>query len=973
MNDREGRSRPQDGKPARVPERTAEPGQSEEEKSDLEPTRSGAGERPEVDPTIQIDPTMSYGADATESAPKPSASKETVLMPSTKPVAPKEGQVIANRFIVRRLLGQGGMGRVYAVQDKQIEGRDVALKVLLPKYSKNAQFRKLFFQEVRAAQGFVSEYICQVRDTGETEDGSLFLTMDLIEGESLRGLLDREKVLGARQALEITRQVLMGLQSGHDKGFVHRDIKPPNVMLRASEPKTDDNPYGVAARLLDFGIAGLASEIDERSRAGTVMYMSPEQAAGERLDPRSDLFAVGVLLFEMLSGHRPFEGSSTRALVQSVLETNLTERLSEIPNLSKAVRRLLERALQKERDKRFQSANEFAEAIEASSAYKLPKEVPRWAYAGLGVLFVAAGAEAFMLQQASGENRTLSDQVQRATAEQLAAVKKAEAEKYSEIVSLEARRNALEGERDEWKNKYDSAEQGRIEVQGKLDNLSTDLSSKTDDKSQWDAQIDDLKGQLQSERDAKSNLSERLTKLEDSEKIWRERAEKAEAAKDEALRTASPMGQLAMTFDRVCDLVEQGLGQQALKSLQKAQDAGIFAKAGIDGADMVSSLAQSAALVHTYRNSALNGGTPQLRDIVEAGRYLTLAEKEAPSFALEGAAWIDFQSAGQKKPDRSARAGEIAKSLRKAVDGEMAKTTQDDASDAAAIDLSKLSRDATAIFAHADRYGCKEHLSKAAEKLVDELRSSVAPNQVLDVERLQSCSALPEWVKRFDQSHFSLDAARTADLRAFEFAQRWYGESNGAAKLEWNFAAPPVPTAPTSDWRQVLYLEWQLGREKANFPIKPGRTVYFRRTEPKKALAWDSISSLKLSRLELEYQAFDEQGFQVGTPDERELEFVEGVLRIKGSDKVIVDLRGHGPTYTVVPFPIPPESLVIPSSLVGETDARKFRDYLKSHPQACLAVVETSQVRWFSPEFGLVVDEISGGRRREVVSASSIQ
>ncbi|MCY3000528.1 MAG: serine/threonine-protein kinase, partial [Planctomycetota bacterium] len=184
-----------------------------------------------------------------------------------------DGQVIGARFVVQKELGAGGMGAVYAVKDTKIEGRSVALKVLLPKYSRNTQFRNLFFQEVRAAQNFVSEHICQVRDTGETEDGRLYFTMDMIEGESLRGMLDREKLLGPRHALEITRQMLLGLQSGHEKGFVHRDVKPSNVMLAARIPKTDTNPNGVGVRLLDFGIAGIASEIDEGSRAGTVMYM----------------------------------------------------------------------------------------------------------------------------------------------------------------------------------------------------------------------------------------------------------------------------------------------------------------------------------------------------------------------------------------------------------------------------------------------------------------------------------------------------------------------------------------------------------------------------------------------------------------------------------------------------------------------------------------------------------------------------
>ncbi|HTF88695.1 MAG TPA: protein kinase [Planctomycetota bacterium] len=971
MNDNtEGTPRPRDEKKRRpdpIPNVPARKGHS-----DTELTASGSGLGGALEPTVQMDNTESYVAGGTNSQ-KSEASSDSLLQPALKPAAPKEGQVIANRFVVRRLLGQGGMGRVYAVQDKQIEGRDVALKVLLPKYSKNVQFRKLFFQEVRAAQGFVSEFICQVRDTGETEDGSLFLTMDLIEGESLRTMLDREKVLGARQALEITRQVLLGLQSGHEKGFVHRDIKPPNVMLLNSVPKTDENPYGVAARLLDFGIAGLASEIDERSRAGTVMYMSPEQAGGERLDPRSDLFAVGVLLFEMLSGHRPFEGSTTRALVQSVLETNLTARLSEIPNLSKPVRKLLERALQKERDKRFQSAGEFAAAIERSAAYKLPKEVPSWAYAGLAVLLIAAGGEAFVLKQQSGDVESLKGELQNATAAQLAAVKKAEDQKDVAIRERDGKLATLSDDRDGWKNKFDQTDAARIELQAKLDSTINAAASESEDNTQWDEQIADLKGQLQSERDAKSSLSERLTKLEDSEKIWRERAGKAERDRDAALKRASPQGQLAMTFDRVCELMETNLGQQALKALDNAKQEGVFAKPGVDGADTVVSLVSAAAKVHTYRESVQAGGAPQLRDIVEARRLLDSAEKGAPNFTIEAADWVGFQFDGQQTRDRAERARAITDALKKEVATALAASTQEDSADAAKIDLSRLGSDSKAIFVHADRYGCKEHLSAAAQKLVDQLRAQAATSDQLELDKLRKFTTLPEWSKRLEEGHYTLDASRAADLRSFEFAQRWYADEGPSAKLEWNFAAPAAPTAPTSDWRQVMYLQWQLGQDKANFPIKPGRSLLYKQSGAKKSPAWDKVSYKGPTRFTVEYQAFDDQGFQIGTPDEWGFEFVDGALRVKGAEVPIVDLHARGPGFSVVPFPATAEGLIIPPSLASDSELRKFREYVKSHPLACLAVVETGHERWFSPDFGQVLDQIPGGVRRELVSASSVQ
>ena len=687
-----------------------------------------------------------------------------------------------------------------------------------------------------------------------------------------------------------------------------------------------------------------------------------------------------MLLFEMLSGHRPFEGSTTRALVQSVLETNLTARLSEIPNLSKPVRKILERALQKDRDKRFQSAGEFAEAVTSSAAYKLPKEVPVWAYAGLGVLFVAASAEAFVLSQKSGEVDGLNKQISAAQAEQLTAVQKAKDIKDQEIRGKEAllaeqvvKSDKLLGERDEWKNKYAAVDAQRIEIQGKYDTNVADAASKSTDKSQWDEQIADLKGQLQSERDAKSSLSERLGKLEDSEKTWKERASTAERARDEALKAASPQGQLAMTFDRICELAEKDLGQQALKTLLSAQDGGVFAKAGVDGADTVASLAQAAARVHTYHEALRSGGTAVLRDMVEARRFLDTAEKGGPSFALEAAGWIDFQFAGQEMQDRPKRALALSTRLKQDVGNALAASAKEDSADAAAIDLSKLASDASAIFAHEDKFACKDHLSRAAGVLVDQLRQQAAPGNVLDVERLRTFKTLPEFTQRLRQAQFALDASKTADLYAFEFAQRWYGEFNPTEKLEWNFAPPAVPSAPTSDWRSVMYLQWQLAGDKSNLPIKLGRSLLYRYSEPKKTPTWTRVSCRGSSRFVVEYQAYDDAGFQVGTADEREFEYVDGALRVKGSEVPIVDLHARGPSFSVVPFPVQSAELAIPSTLASEAELHKFREFLKAHPQACLAVKETGKDRWFSPEFGLVFDEIQGGLRRDLVSSTGVQ
>jgi serine/threonine protein kinase len=368
---------------------------------------------PASDPDLPTYVSKSKGA-----AASPSSKKDTPTSGNHKglPTGLEAGTVFGGRFEVVSLLGKGGMGAVYRVRDRQVDKREVALKVLRSRYSEDAQFRDLFFREIRTAQGFVSEHVVQVRDCGQLQDGQLFLTTDLVEGESLGDLLKREKALAPRHALEITRQILLGLQSGHEQGFIHRDVKPQNVMLAARVAKTETNPYGVQALLLDFGLSGLAEEMDGEQAAGTPQYMSPEQVNGQRLDPRSDLFAVGVCLYEMVSGRRPFGGKTVAEVTSSVLETDMAPMIERLDGIGKPVKKLLRKALQKEREKRFPSASAFIEAIEKSAAFRAEEGVPRWVALSAGLFFVTtAGAGVFAFDQYTTAN-TLRDERDRLAA-----------------------------------------------------------------------------------------------------------------------------------------------------------------------------------------------------------------------------------------------------------------------------------------------------------------------------------------------------------------------------------------------------------------------------------------------------------------------------------------------------------------------------------------------------------------------------
>lgn len=333
----------------------------------------GRGDGAGGDLPSDVEPTLPSGAGGGTSAPR------------RRSKAAPTGELISDRFEVIAPLGEGGMGRVSLVRDRQIEGREVALKEIHTRWSESDEFRRLFFQEIRAAQGFVSEHVVQVRDCGELPTGTLFVTMDHVDGESLRQLLERERTLAPRHALEIARQILLGLASGHGKGFVHRDMKPSNVMLQARTPKTDANPHGVRVKLLDFGLAAFGAELDRDLGAGTPRYMSPEQSAGDRLDARSDLFSVGVMLYEMIAGALIFDGSTAKEVQSALIEVDPAPLIRQLEGVDKPIKKILQRALQKDREKRFASASDFVAAIEGSSSFKEERAASGWALGLAGV------------------------------------------------------------------------------------------------------------------------------------------------------------------------------------------------------------------------------------------------------------------------------------------------------------------------------------------------------------------------------------------------------------------------------------------------------------------------------------------------------------------------------------------------------------------------------------------------------------
>jgi len=271
-------------------------------------------------------------------------------------------------YQILSLLGKGGMGEVYRARDSRL-GREVAVKVLPPIFAADADRLRRFEQEARTAGMLNHPNILTVYDVG-THEGSPYLVSELLEGQTLRGVIEGT-ALSPRQALDYARQVALGLAAAHEKGVVHRDLKPENLFITRDE----------RLKILDFGLAKLtqpkvASEsLTEAPTAsgqtqsgvilGTAGYMSPEQVRGPSVDHRSDLFAFGAILYEMLTGRRAFRRNSAVETMNAILTEEPPDLAETNQSISPALARVVRRCLEKNPERRFQSASDLAFALES--------------------------------------------------------------------------------------------------------------------------------------------------------------------------------------------------------------------------------------------------------------------------------------------------------------------------------------------------------------------------------------------------------------------------------------------------------------------------------------------------------------------------------------------------------------------------------------------------------------------------------
>ncbi|HLV21819.1 MAG TPA: serine/threonine-protein kinase [Polyangiaceae bacterium] len=281
------------------------------------------------------------------------------IEPPPEPVDPLVGTTIDGRYQIIKVLGQGGMGVVYTAKHAML-GKRLAIKVLKSDVSKDQEIIARFRQEAQSASAIGSQHIIDISDFGALPDGSTYFVMEYLDGVELTKAIEEQRPMPASRVVHIAKQLCDALGAAHERGIVHRDMKPENVFLIG-------DPTAPFVKLLDFGISkqqnGTAALTRTGMIIGTPAYMAPEQARGAHVDHRVDVYAVGAILYRALTGRCPFEAEDPPAVLTAVLTAEPVRPRTLVPAIPDSVELLIQRAMMKDRDERFSDIRELEEAL----------------------------------------------------------------------------------------------------------------------------------------------------------------------------------------------------------------------------------------------------------------------------------------------------------------------------------------------------------------------------------------------------------------------------------------------------------------------------------------------------------------------------------------------------------------------------------------------------------------------------------
>ncbi len=294
--------------------------------------------------------------------------------PSAPPPDPLIGRTLDGRYRIEKVLGEGGMGLVYSARHAMLN-KPLAIKVLKPEVSKDVEVMQRFQQEAQSASGIGNQHIIDISDFGNLPDGSTYFVMEFLDGVSLTSAIEQQHPMPAARVVRIAKQLCEALGAAHERSIVHRDLKPDNVYLvkRGADPDF--------VKVLDFGIAKVGGASSKLTKAGQVFgtphYMSPEQCAGANVDRRTDIYALGVMLYEMASGHVPFDADNLMGILtkhmyeKPIPPRELPPPVEVPPNLEAVIMKCLEKSA----DVRYQSMAELRLDLESIEGGLTPRAV----------------------------------------------------------------------------------------------------------------------------------------------------------------------------------------------------------------------------------------------------------------------------------------------------------------------------------------------------------------------------------------------------------------------------------------------------------------------------------------------------------------------------------------------------------------------------------------------------------------------